>query len=226
MYDRMSTYLTWGGTIGTVASARETWQTGVHLALTGGTDGPGLPTDAELATILNGALSTFHSSGPVSLSMGAMLSWARCASLDDTGHYTTDPVLAERVPLSGGAADHNGASPQDSLVLTLYSGTQFGRANYGRMYMPWWSAWCNTTDGRVASGSVDAVAAAALDLVEGINAWAAAALSATARIRIMSKEGTGTTKTPAYLRVGDVKDTQQRRRRQIRERYTEAPISA
>lgn len=217
-YDRMSTYLTWGGRIGTDVGTREVWQCGVHLTLDPSLDGPGLPTPAELDTLFSGVLSTFHSSGGLALAQGAVLEWAKAASLDTTGHETASPVVTTTAVSSvgGSVVAATTASPQDSLVLTFYSGSTFGRANYGRIYLPWWSSSVAHASGRATTGSAIIVAETWFD---GVNAWAATALSASAKIRIMSKLGAGTTKEVAFLKIGDVKDTQRRRRNRISESY-------
>lgn len=218
MYDRLSTYVTWGGTIGTDAGTAETWQTGIHLALPDpGSEQTDLPTPTQLATLLNGPISTFHSDGGISLSAGAVLLWAKAALIQPDGTYVDDPVVAERVALSGGAGSTSAASPQDSLVISLFSGTHFGRANYGKLYMPWWSANVLTTTGRINGGVAGLVHTCAL-LIDGINSWAATTIP-PAQVMIMSKEGIGTAKKPLFVKLGDVKDTQRRRRAQIRENY-------
>ena len=223
VYDRHSTYLTWGGRLGSDLATKETWQTGVHLALNPSLDGPGLPDVAELQTLYTDVLIPFHSNATLSLSAGAVMEWVRAASLDPAGHYTTDPVHYDGTGTPGGAGTGNGASPQDSLCITLYSGSQFGRANYGRLYLPWWSQWVATSNGRVINP--DGLDTPVQTLMNGINTWAAAALSSTARIRIMSSVGSGATKRAAVARIGDVKDTQRRRRAQIRESYRSVSIA-
>lgn len=222
-YDRQSLYLTWGGAIGSAAGSLETWQTGVHLT-NFETTVPPMPTQAQLQSLLDGVLTTFHSDGSISLSGGALLSWARTALLDVTGDYVpVNPILAERTPLPGGAGLTSAASPQDSLCITLYSGSTFGHANYGRLFMPWWSTNVSTITGRVLTSGLEIPCGA---LIDGINTWADGIVGGSAlRISIMSKIGSGTTKVPQFIRVGDVKDTQRRRRAQIREQYQQVPVA-
>lgn len=222
VYNRFSTMLTWGGTIGTTGN--EGWQCGVHLGLTGSTDGPGLPTHTELLALLNGALTDFHSNPAAWISPGAYLSWAKAAQLDNEGHYTAEPVLANTTAVPGASTAPPRGGPQVACCITLWSGASLGEANYGRFYWPWWEAQV-TTGGRVESTPLNAMMTNAMNLVDGINAWAATALTPSTRIVIMSKKGAGASKFPQYVRLGDVKDTQQRRRRQIAEQYASGPVA-
>jgi hypothetical protein len=221
-YDRQSTYLTWGGLIG--PAGEDTWQTGVHLALHPTLDGPGLPTAVQLLDVLNGPIKTFHTAPGAYIAGGCLLTWAKCAQLDNTGAYTAEPVYQAIGATFGGAVVAARGAPQVSMVITLYSGQSLGHANFGRLYMPWWEAQV-TDQGHVTPANTLTAADAAKTLIDGINAWAATALSATARVMIMSKVGGGQSKLPTTIRVGDVKDTQQRRRRQLREAYEIRPVA-
>ncbi len=215
-YDRLSTYLTWGGDIG--GTGEDHWQVGVHLAQTPSLDGPGLPDVTELGTLLAGPLTTFHAAASSWLSAGVTLGWAKAASIDAVGHYTTEPVYVTQTPVPGGSTGTLRGGPQVSACITLWSGQGLGQANYGRFYVPWWEAQVETS-GHVQTGPRDNMAENAASLVQDINAWAITALSASTRIMIMSKLGTGASKRAKYVKVGDVKDTQQRRRRQLAEQY-------
>ena len=224
-YDRQSLYLTWGGKIGTAAGALETWQTGVHLTNFETVGAPPMPDHDHLQALLDGALSTFHSSGIISLSAGASLAWAKCALLATSGDYVpVTPITATRTPIAGGAGSTSAASPQDSMCITLWSGSNFGRANYGRLFMPWWSALVGVAEGRVNTAGMEIPVG---DLINGIESWAVAIEGGSAlRITIMSKLGAGSSKVPLYYRLGDVKDTQRRRRAQIRENYIQVAVGS
>src|SRR5436190_5515419 len=135
-YDRKTTYLTWGGSIGT--SGRETWQTGVHLGQSPSLDAPGLPTVAQLTDLVTNQLAPFHQDTAQYISPGCALTFAKAAVLDESGSYTTDPVTVNTAPYIGGGSAPNKGAPQLSMCITLWSGQGLGRANFGRLYMPWW----------------------------------------------------------------------------------------
>lgn len=216
MFDRHSTLLTWGGHLG--VPQQETWQCGVHLALDPSLDGPGVPTTGDLHTLLVGPLLTFHQLPANWISADCSLGWAKCASLDPDGAYSAAPVYVESDYNPGGSTAPNRGAPQVAMCVTLNSGGTLGKANFGRFYWAWWEAQVQD-DGRVADATMESTADAAKALIDGINSWAVGALSATARVRIMSKQGAGTTKLASHVRVGNVKDTQRRRRRSMGELY-------
>lgn len=222
-YDRMFTRLTWGGRIGQLTE-HDIWSCGVNIALTGSTDGPGLPTAGELQTLLDGALSTFHASTALQLSAGAVLLWAKAASIDPDGEYTAAPVTAETTGVLG-ASTSGTDGPQSSLVVTLYSGSTFGLANYGRFYLPWCMLPVARTDGRISPTDVNGAAGVAETFLNALNAWAGVSLSPTARLHNLSSKGSGASKLVVRYRVGDVKDTQRRRRNRIDEHYASGPVT-
>lgn len=223
-YDRMSTLLTWGGKIG--YQSPEIWQCGVHLALQPSTDGPGLPTTPELVALLDGPLKTFHQTPALAIHGWASLEWVKAASLDDVGHYTTDPIYTGAFPvINGPTTGLTSASPQDSMCITLWSGNTIGRGNYGRFYTPWSCANVDN-NARLRPADATAIAEAGGTLIDGINSWAEAALSPSARVVIMSRIGAGLSKRVQVVKCGDVKDTQRRRRNRLHEAYSAKLVTA
>ena len=221
-FDRQSTYVTFGGNIGT--GSEDHWQTGFHLALDPSLDGPGLPSTGEAEDLLDGPVTAIFNGTGVNLGSYVSLNWIKFASLDDTGAYTTDPVEVGKFPVAHGGVGTSAGGPQLAAVITFYSGSSIGNANYGRMYLPAWEATL-TDEGHVVASQVTTLKTAAVNFVNGVNSWAATALDTDARIRIMSKIGSGTTKAVTEVWVGDVKDTQQRRRRQLHEVYTKGTVT-
>jgi hypothetical protein len=221
-YDRQSTYLTWGGTIG--GSGIDGWQCGVHLTPPAAGGSAMLPGQSMLDTLLNGAIKTFHTSAGAAIALPCLLTWAKAALLGLDGKYLLESTYSTVTPAPGAKAAPYTGGPQLSGVVTLWSGGTLGQANYGRFYVPWWEAAVDSS-ARVIAPAIADFQAAALVLVNGINSWSVANLGAGYRIRIMSKLGGGTTKDATKLRVGNVKDTQQRRRRQLTETYTTVAIT-
>lgn len=221
-YDRESIYLTWGGPMG--GTGLDNWQCGVHLALAAPGGAPTLPSGADLLTLLAGPIKTFHTAAGTAIAVPCLLQWAKAARLDVNGHYVLEPVSATTGPWPGAKAAPYTGGPQLAAAITLWSGGSLGQANYGRFYVPWWEAACDST-ARVIAPAVTDMATAAVALVDGINTWAGTAIGVGARIRIMSKLGTGSTKLATKVRVGNVKDTQQRRRRQLTEVYSMGTIA-
>ncbi|HEV2928130.1 MAG TPA: hypothetical protein VGW74_05520 [Propionibacteriaceae bacterium] len=227
VYDRQSAYLTWGGTTGTATGGQETWQVGLHLAGPApAAPAPTMPAAATLRGWLNDVYGPVHTDDNIRLAGGAICSWAKIVQLGTDGKYLDDPVLGEITPtIAGYAGGDTAASVQDSMCVTLWSGSTRGAANFGRIYLPWWAAQVQNTNGRVASVTCAGNVLTLATFFTATNAWAATALGTGVAIRIMSKMELGTTKDPEFVRVGDVKDTQRRRRAQLAEQYSVAAIT-
>lgn len=220
-FDRFSTYITFGGPLGT-APGEDFWQCGVKLANTVPLVIPSFPTTAQL-TEVHDLIDDYIADPDTGVCNGAGHSFTKAAALDLAGDYTTAPVLVETAPLFGGGGNPNGNPPQSALAVTLWSGSTFGQANYGRYYLPWANLTVFGTTGKmVGAGSVATRSAAFIsalnDLVAG---WAG---TEDAVVSIMSSVGSGTTKAAQFVRVGDVKDTQRRRRNAIEETYSQQAI--
>lgn len=217
-------YLTWGGRIGT--PAQDVWQCGVRISDLDNSDAQyDMPNLAQLELLYEGALTTFHSAAATGISSGAVLEWVKVARIDPLGHYTQEPVIFEGDPVPGGVGGINASSPQDALVITLASGNTFGDANYGRFYLPWSALAVSTSTGKMV---VTNVLTQAQTFLNSLNAqvlnWNPLD-NGDYQVVIMSEKGAGTTKPVRQVRVGDVKDTQRRRRNKLVETYISANVT-
>jgi len=222
-YAGNQTYVTFGGQIGNDGDGHDIWQVGLHFADPESTLVPALPTEAQLGDMY-ARWSTFFGDADNWISTGAVLTWAKAAALDADGAYLGDPVEVMGTVQSGGASGATAGSPQDALAVTLWSGTTFGVANFGRIYLPWWVAPVGL-DTCTSGGYTPDVATEAADLIGDLNTLAAGWAGALdAKVCNMSKVGAGTTKQVTSVRVGSVKDTQRRRRNRISETYTTVAV--
>lgn len=224
MYKTPSLYVTWGGQIGSSGSGVDVWQTGIHVAAASSLISPLMPDAGDMETLYEDILTPFHSDINVGISQGAKLLWAKAAVIDRNGDYEGDAINHDGAAVAGAVTTDRGG-PQDSLVLSLWSGQALGKANYGRLYLPWNGIPVQATNGRISDGAATNASVAAGDLVDDLNTWVAGFNDAAYKVRIMSAVGTGTTKTPAYVRVGNVIDTQRRRRNKIVETYFATPVA-
>jgi hypothetical protein len=208
-------YLTWGGQIGASGSGSDIWQCGLHLADFTPSGSPPMPSSGDLEDLW-AIVRDYHVNAGQTISSGAAIHWLKAALLDQDGEYTEAPVIVEHGPYGGAVTSTQSASPQDALAVTLWSGSTFGKANYGRFYLPWFCGTVATGTGRL--DDVSTVLANSLGLIQDVNAWAAAYASpADVAVANMSQVGTGTTKRVTHVRIGNVKDTQRRRRNRIGE---------
>jgi hypothetical protein len=224
VYPTHSTYLTWGGYIG--EGSEDSWQVGVHLAPTAPSTAAFMPSPTQLGTLAEGALRTFHTSDNAQASHLVKLNWAKAAPLDFNGHYSGEAVTYNlATPMPGHYEGDQRSAPQVACAITLWSGQRLGHANYGRLYYPMWSATLSEY-GYVIDSHAGLMADQAKILIDGINSWADSIFTATdVAVTILSKVGLGAMKRPSAIRIGNVKDTQQRRRRQLREAYTNRTLA-
>lgn len=224
-YDRQHMYLTWGGRIGSDAASPEVWQCGVHLASSSAVGTPALPPLADLEDLYDDTILPYHAHASTAISAGAILMWAKAAALDVDGEYLADPVFYEGTDTPGGGSSDSSGAPQQALAVTLWSGGTFGTANYGRYYLPWSSATVLVATGRIDSTVLAGILTQTDNFLTEINTWAGGRFSTgTGAIRNMSSVGLGTTKAVTTIRLGDVKDTQRRRRNKLAEAYITAAL--
>lgn len=110
---------------------------------------------------------------------------------------------------------------QITPVVTLWSGSTFGVANYGRMYLPF--TVINYSSSSSYTYQTASVAALATNMAGFFADVKTAAQSVTgftdADVYIMSNKGSGSKKPLAFVRVGNLPDTQRRRRNRVSEVY-------
>nr|CRY96717.1 hypothetical protein [uncultured prokaryote] len=113
---------------------------------------------------------------------------------------------------------------QCALVVTLQTG-QAGRTHRGRMYIP-----CTgnaiSSDGRLPQSVAQSTADGLKNVIEATNDALAAALPTRFRVAVQSSVPPFDQAEVTSVRVGDVVDTQRRRRSSLRENYVEARVAA
>lgn len=148
----------------------------------------------------------------------SILSQVKVAAINNAGSYMSDPgVYNLPLPVQG---TFPSIPPQNSVVMSLRSGINIGEATKGRMYLP------HTTwpfDLGSYKGTAAAVGGASSDLFFFINEMNTTLdlVQTNSLLVINSKKGTGTVRgvSAGSSRVGDLVDTQRRRRNRIPETY-------
>lgn len=211
-------YLTFGGHQVTNA---EIWMTGYRQA----------PTDvartaaellahlpnisvADILTDCQDFIKTKTADGYLaSFSSSVSVEWAKVAVIGTDGKYVGDPKIAtgNRATGSGGIST---PPPQLAACVSLSSGSTFGRANHGRMYLPLPVAWASDLDpvtGQVPQGTVNNLRDSVRTLIQHTSGEIFLQNLATVPC-IMSTRGLGDTKPILRVGCGRVPDTQRRRR--------------
>lgn len=205
--------LRWGGTLGD-----DTWSCGLRIRLPGSV--PGART-AWAQAHLNDLVDVVRDWYMEPLSYHNALStlgWVKCNAIAANGRYE-DPGVTNLVELQPPVTlAWQRVAPQLAWAVTLRTAKKRGRAHAGRIYVP-------TAQSLVqANGTVDTARCAELA------ATAATFVAAVGDVDTFL-DGTwvgvfspidATVERVRSIDVGNVLDTQQRRRRQIRETYSNA----
>ena len=143
----------------------------------------------------------------------------KVAAVGPDGHYVlgSDPDVLDAGPGGGGNGSLAHVAPQLCTVVTLRTVASRGHASRGRFFWP--GAAYETLDdsGHISVSAADSMRDKFQTMLIGINGVLAAAYSADMKISVMSRLGSGVAHAVNALEVGDVIDTQRRRRRQIPE---------
>lgn len=152
-------------------------------------------------------------------------SWSRFvaikgAPLGVNGKYLAEPDVVAQFTTGTSTVK---VVPQETAVISLMSRQSLGDANRGRMYLPHITG--TSASGQFRIQNVSAVSAAMKTFLQAVNTASSTVTGASgSRVCIMSAKGTGTTKKVMDIRMGDLVDTQRRRRNRIAENYTTQTI--
>lgn len=207
----------WGG--------NEQWQTGFYMG--NAASDAGAPTQAFADAVRN-AWKTFFETGANSVSDSYTFEAVKVARLLKNGDYDQSVSVAESFPaaqVKGGSAG-NAMPPQVALVATLIGGSGKGLAGKGRMYLPGIKYPVNST-GHLDQTFCQTIAtnlAAFFNTVNG--SFDAPGHSINVSRGHKALLGTGARNvTTNGIRVGNVYDTQRRRRNALAETYSTATVS-
>ena len=179
------------------------------------------PTELKAQPLWNDAVAWFQN--PMSnISSRAVLQEIKVNRVNELGHYSNPsyteryaPPLAQHAPGSSSTV----AWPQLAVAVSLRTPLQRGPGSVGRFYPPLPAVGMAADTGRITPTAAQSMADSAARFIDAINAryapWTvvvASAVNATA-VRVTRVE------------VGDVMDTQRRRRNRMREIYRSAVVA-
>jgi len=198
----------------------EEWSTGFYLGQEGANAQP--LSQAGLDQIKE-AFRVFISHGLSWVSNQYTFTQAKSALIDSSGHTITDSVKYSYASSSNtGAVSGQHLPPQCSLVVTLMSDRPRGRASKGRMYLPGYAGGINQW-GKVDGDKVTSIAN---NLKTFFDSFANDADVPDQLILASGSRGAFTQLLAQNdyvekIKVGDVVDTQRRRRNGLQEQYQE-----
>lgn len=227
-YKQQFIKLTFGGSI---ASGQDEWNCGINLGIL--TESGSLNSATALEAFDNlgenhlsdivTALTTFYSTNAIDTPVGAPLQYVKLALINEGGLYVKEPY--EQAPLNISGSTRGGYVPQVTAAVTLSSDKYKDPGKYNRFYLPYLTpddleAW------RIPSSSALAVQAAGLmnDLAFQMDVGSQPVLVLPCAVTQSNTPG------DSYLpitsvRVGNVYDTQRRRRNKINEVYSDVSLT-
>jgi hypothetical protein len=205
-----------------VSGTDEIAETGFYAGvIDGGFDPIGfLSAGAGIAGSISTAFVTLRANAAFVVPTWSVYSFCKVAPVDTLGHYVDEPQIVTAV--SAGSAT-SGKSLQESVVLSLRSGQSLGFANRGRMYLPHMSGGLSTNGYRYSNPT--GMLTAAQTFFNSVNtALGSVSGFSQCRVLIASKKGVGAVKRASQCLVGDLPDTQRRRKNRIAELYVSGSI--
>lgn len=211
---------------GTMFGGAEEWSTGFFLGQNGGGDEGAAPTVAEATAIAN-AFSTFFVKTTVGISDRFKFAGVKISTVSTDG--TSDPALTQFYTLPTPVSGAQGVlcmPPQISLAATLQTLRTRGRGSKGRMYLPGISFSVDAT-GHISTTDQTGINSALKIFLDSVNS----AVDVPGVVVLNSAEVLGVPiKAPemariASCKVGNVYDTQRRRRNQLSESYISATLA-
>lgn len=198
--------------IGDLVGTPETWSFGLRFRASAT---PGV-TSAENLFTLTAAMLTDNT---VLMQQGHRLTSVKIALIEPDGRYPEGVEAVEYIaptPVNGTA--QGGHPPQCSVAVTTLTAVRRGRASKGRFYLP--------TTARDVNVSGTLNTSDALNMATTVAAWVDAITDEMAApAAVFSNIGVGVVRNIVAVGVGEVVDTQRRRRRQLVENRQEAPVN-
>lgn len=209
---------------GTCFGGAEIWSTGFYLG--NETADAGTASQAQVDAIA-ARWQTFFTASTANISNAYQTTQVKVAEMLADGK--TDPLNVVYhtygTPISGNQVA--GPMPaQISLAATLTSAFPRGRAAKGRMFLPGVNISVSGSNGKLLSGSIPGLVTALRTFLNGVNTDG----SPSAQLILAAKATTkapiqpGLNKLVTGVNIGDVYDTQRRRRNGLKESRTAATI--
>lgn len=215
------TLVTFGGTLSEKSAADEIWQCGIRGFNTGGGPVPqGALGDLALAILrgptgVGGGLEGVFSTDDGCISSEARLNWCKAVNIQADGTYAGAPGIAE---IPGGVAGSRSASVPSfcSVAITWTTGATFGQARTGRIYLPNYGAHLQAGS-VVAAADVALIGAFGQDILHSVD-HGSADDGYDFNPYVVSRSGVS--RPISGIRVGNVFDTQTRRKDAVPETYS------
>lgn len=202
----------------------EIWTTGFYMGITSAD--VGAPSEASAAAIKT-AWQTFFTATAQTISYLWKTEGVKIAPMLADGTTVKDEVVTSPYTTAiQGQSAATGFPPQVSLVATLLADNGRGLAGKGRMYLPGIAASIDGT-GHLATGTNQTIATNLKTFMDAVNGSAdvPGQLINASHGRAPFTGSTATNRIVTHIRVGNVYDTQRRRRNSLVESYATSQLT-
>lgn len=213
--------LTFGGEL---ADGNDIWSCGFAIA---NLNGNGLSEDlfnvvSDNLEDIGALIETFVGDSATRVPNNVKVYWTKAALIGENGKYLRPPT---EIPLNWGGAVNAPYSPQDAMVCTLESEIWKDPGKYNRFYLPT-AGPAGTNEWHLSTAEQTAFLAAFKTFVDGINdLLTPGATDINPRVAVVSNTGTGKQSPVVNLRLGQIVDTQRRRRNALSEDYATVAVN-
>lgn len=215
------TLVTIGGTLQEVSADDEIWQIGIRGFAPGGVPVSSSKLNDLALYVLRGptgaggGMEGIWSATTGKIATTAKLAWCKAANIGGDGRYTAEPGKAQITPLAGGTVAQ--APSFCCVALSFTTGKTLGKAVRGRVYPPNYGA-TRDPGAAVAAGTVTNLKDWAISLLQAFDTTGASDPGVVWNPYVISQSGVSNLITG--VRVGNVYDTQRRRKDKVAETYT------
>lgn len=212
---------------GTLLNGAEEWSTGFQL---GSPTADMVDAQAPAAESIATAWQTFFTSGPAYVSSSCKTTQVKLALINTDGKTDVDAIDYYTYPAPiAGTGPAVPYPPQITLAATLTSDFQRGLASKGRMYLPGLVHTISADSGKIEGPSQANLATAFKTFLDSVNTGAGVPGKVVIASKGRDSKQKGPDGQPIYLggrtawvtgcRIGDIYDTQRRRRNGLAETY-------
>jgi len=227
-------YLTFGGRF----FVEEQWSGGIRLAAPAGPDGEAdsawISTAEEGVQYCADAVEAWFTSSGAMVSSQAKLDWVKLNAIDADGTYLdkSNTTLIEYPTATAPSGGSGGFDwPQITAVVSFRTDVQRGLAARGRLYVPTTTG--KSLAGRIGEADCLTMATAARDLLETLRDMPQLLIGGQLAPCVVSRGvllgpgnyGPGVARYIRRAEVGDVVDTQRRRRNELVEVYSGVAVN-
>lgn len=208
---------------GTCFGGREIWSTGLFIADPTADVGTASQTEVDEYAA---RWSTLFGLSANKFSSAYTTTQTKLSVLDTAGHPDPLNTVYNTALVTTGAYGGNPQPPQVSLVASLRATAIHGLATHGRMYLPGWGAVVDPSTGGVSSTDQNTIATAFQTFINGINTDApvSTVVALCSKGRTLPTVLAGVTQAVTHIEVGNIYDTQRRRRNGFAETYVNKTI--